>query len=158
MNNKTQCKVLIQTADDTPVPVIWGGMFFQNYYGYFTNDYSNDTVQVALYVSYAPVVPNIYVGPRILAPSPVNPFEPATVETRSLLWVIIVGSLLLVIAIALGILCIYKVMQKNKEDKESVRMNNAEQEKLIEEAKSNQSFGVAGQPATKDNESGYSIN
>jgi len=144
-----------------PVPIIWGGMFFQNYYGYFTNDYSNDTVQVALYTSYAPVVPNIYVGTRTLAPNPDSPFEPADVETRSGTWIIITGCFLLLIAIILAILCIRKVMQKSQEEKDAVRMNNVEQEKLIEEAKRDQSFGAIGEPVSqlaKDQENGYSIN
>ena len=42
--NKTECKLIVQTSDDSPVPVILGGMFFQNYFGYFTNQFSNDTV------------------------------------------------------------------------------------------------------------------
>jgi hypothetical protein len=108
------------------------------------------------------VVPNSYLGDRTLVENPVSPFEPAEVETTNRTWLIVTGCILLLLAIIMAIICIRRVMQKNKEDKEALLMNNAEKEKLIEEAKKNtESFGAVGEPVSqvaRDQESGYSIN
>lgn len=92
-------------------------MFFQNFFGYFTNEYSNNTVSVSIFESGEPALPNCYLGDRVLPTNPVSPFNPPDESTDSYIGVIITGCVLLLIALIVGGICINKLMNKNAEEK-----------------------------------------
>lgn len=109
-------------------------MFFQEFYGVFTNDY-NDVQdpgqQVSLYVGRNAQL-NPYIGNAVL-PTGVNPFIPAPAppaeEKKSVVWIVI---LLLLCAILLGLLGFalynWKIAQTAAFDK---KMEQEDQQKLV---------------------------
>lgn len=131
------CNIYVTYLDENTFQssdIILGGMFFQEFYGVFTNDY-NDVQdpgqQVSLYVGRNAQL-NPYIGNAVL-PTGVNPFIPAPAppaeEKKSVVWIVI---LLLLCAILLGLLGFalynWKIAQTAAFDK---KMEQEDQQKLV---------------------------
>ena len=80
-----------------------GGMFFQEFFGVFTNSYAESpaTQSIKLYVGQNQLYSSSYIGTEIL-PTGTNPFNPNTPDgpTDSVSWIWI---------LVLGIVCLFLV-------------------------------------------------
>lgn len=120
------CDFVITSLDYNNDAVILGGMFFQEFYGFFTNDYGTgdygyygydvkQTVQLYIQESslYAPSISNVTL---LAGPNPFSPNTPSAGISTTLLIAIIVGGALMLILLAVLIMCCCKDKQAQLDD------------------------------------------
>lgn len=106
----------LDTSEVGANSIILGGMFFQNFFGVYTNDYSgaNTTQSVQFFVG-SDVVGTPYVGNQTL-PVGTNPWETSSSSFSLTIWewvLIGLGGLMLIILL---VLCITKCCCGKKEE------------------------------------------
>jgi len=111
--DNNQCSLQVQYVDSQELnSVVLGGMFFQEFFGVFTNDYSKPTAvtqSAQLYTSNNQIY-SAYVGNEQLSQG-ANPFSITDDDTGFGVWVIVgicCGGLALVMLVAALILCCCK--------------------------------------------------
>lgn len=122
------CQIAVQNTDTSSTAnhgteqITIGGMFFQEYYGAFTNKYSAADSQMQsarLYVGQNALSNMTYVGNQVL-PTGTNPFASAS-DSTSLTWLwILLGCL--GGAVLLGVLGYF--VYKNKQSSENSKDRN----------------------------------
>jgi len=128
--------------------VILGGLFFQEFFGVFQNQYNQTTgsqqAQAAqLYIQISSSFPQSYIGNEML-PMGANPFiKPAptpTPDKASVIWIIILCIIVVLLAGFLG-WAIYKwrTAEKESEEKRNVLYNNEEKAPLASQSDLNAS-------------------
>jgi hypothetical protein len=133
VSSSGQCELQITDLNYTETSVVLGGMFFQEFFGVFQNNYLNvfDITQTAsIYVS-KNAISNAYVGNQVI-PSGNNPFDSGSSLGPWVIAFISVGAFIVLLFIAVLLFC---CCRKNKEqDSQNVvygaDMQNDEQ-KLI---------------------------
>lgn len=128
--------------------MILGGLFFQEFFGVFQNQYNQTTgsqqAQAAqLYIQISSSFPQSYIGNEML-PMGVNPFiKPTptpTPDKASVIWIIILCIIVVLLAGFLG-WAIYKwrTAEKESEEKRNVLYNNEEKAPLASQSDLNAS-------------------
>lgn len=128
--------------------MILGGLFFQEFFGVFQNQYNQTTgsqqAQAAqLYIQISSSFPQSYIGNEML-PMGANPFiKPTptpTPDKASVIWIIILCIIVVLLAGFLG-WAIYKwrTAEKESEEKRNVLYNNEEKAPLASQSDLNAS-------------------
>lgn len=128
--------------------MILGGLFFQEFFGVFQNQYNQTTgsqqAQAAqLYIQISSSFPQSYIGIEML-PMGANPFiKPTptpTPDKASVIWIIILCIIVVLLAGFLG-WAIYKwrTAEKESEEKRNVLYNNEEKAPLASQSDLNAS-------------------